>query len=203
MIEEEQKYLYKVNTPYKCFLSEQGKADKYATVSYMGNRYSVPDTLVGKMVDLKIFAEHIIVYYNAKRVHRHNRSYGAHTWTLELSHYLHTLLRKPGALANSLALQQADEYLRDLYVKYFKQAEKQFIELLYYCQQNAIAAKQLSKAVQQVSRATEHDVSKDKIIVMLEYAPSSHKISSPSEHDPICSYSQETLEQLSQLVSNN
>jgi hypothetical protein len=203
MIKEEQKHLYRVHSPYKCFVSEQAKVDKYSTISYMGNRYSVPDTLVGKMVDLKVFAEQIVVYHDNKRIHCHTRSYGAHTWTLELSHYIHTLLKKPGAVKNSVALQQADAYLAKLYIDQFKTEEKQFVELLHYCDKNEVSTTELKKAVDKVSSITHHDVSKDKIISIIEHKENSICCKQVDEHDPIYSLSSETLEELSQIVNKN
>lgn len=203
MLEEEQKYLYRVHAPYKCFINEQSKVDKYATISYMGNRYSVPDTLVGKMVDLKVFAEHLAVYHDNKRIFCHTRSYGAHTWTLELSHYIHTLLRKPGAMKNSVALQQADTYLVKLYKDQFIGEEKQFVELLYYCDKNEISAIELKKAVDNVINITAHDVSKDKIISILEHKDYNICRQQVNEQDPIYSLSSATLEELSKMVTKN
>ena len=203
MIAEEEKHLYKIQIPYKCFVSEKAKVDKYSTVIYMGNRYSVPDSLVGKMVDIKVFAEQLIVCHNNKQIHNHIRSYGAHSWTLELSHYLHTLLRKPGALSNSVALQQADEYLSELYFGRFRGEEKQFIELLHYCDKNQIATTQLEQAVEKVTSLTGYDVSKDKIIAILEYKVEEQHQQRADDDDPIYSYSSATLEELSQFTIQN
>jgi hypothetical protein len=203
MINEEQKHFYKVQTPYKCFVSETAKVDKYATITYMGNRYSVPDSMVGKMVDVKIFAEHLIVYQSNKLIHKHVRSYGAHTWTLELSHYIYTLLRKPGAVKNSVALQQADEYFTKLYTDRFIGEEKQFVELLHYCDKHEISITKLKKAVDKVSGLTEYDVSKDKIIAILEHNNNNKYQQQDNENDSIYSYSSATLEELSQIASQN
>lgn len=203
MIIEEQKHFYRVKTPYKCFVNETAKVDKYATITYMGNRYSVPDSMVGKMVDLKIFAEHLIVYQNNKLIHKHVRSYGAHTWTLELSHYIYTLLRKPGAVKNSVALLQADEYFTRLYTDRFMGEEKQFVELLHYCDKHEISITKLKKAEDKVSKITAHDVSKDKIIAILEHNNNNENQQQSNGNDPIYSYSSATLEQLSQIANQN
>jgi len=203
MIKEEQKHLYRFQASYKCFVSEQAKVDKYATVTYMRNRYSVPDSLVGKMIDLKVFAEYLIIYYNSKRIYCHVRSYGAHTWTIELSHYLHTLLRKPGALKNSLALQQTEEYLSGLYAGLFRGEEKQFVELLHHCQKHQISTAKLKLAVDKVLSITAHDVSKDKIIAILECDGNNEYQQPGNGNDPTYSYSSATLEELSQIAKQN
>lgn len=203
MIDEEKKHLYRVLTPYKCFLSEQAKVDKYATITYMGNHYSVLDSLVGKMVELKVFAEHLIVYYNDKQVHCHTRSYGAHTWTIELTHYLGTLLRKPGALKNSVALQQADRYISELYSERFKENEKEFIELLFFCEKHQTSAIKLKQAVDKVISITEFDVSKDKIIAILEQDENKIYQTQEDISDPTYSYSSDTLDTLTTMINQN
>jgi hypothetical protein len=202
MIEEEKNYLYRVNAPYKCFVNEQAKVDKYATITYMGNHYSVPDSLVGKMVEMKVFAEHIIIYHNNKQIHCHDRSYGAHTWTIVLSDYLDTLLRKPGALKNSVALQQADQYISELYNEHFKGNEKEFIELLHYCKKQQISSTKLKQAVDKVVCITEHDVSKDKIITILEHKNNTAQKQEDTSN-PIYSYSSDTLDTLTDMINPN
>jgi len=203
MIEEEKKHLYRVQAAYKCFVSEPAKVDKYATVTYMGNHYSVPDSLVGKMVELKVFAEHIIVYYNNKQVHSHARSYGAHTWTIKLSDYLDTLLRKPGALKNSVALQQADQYILELYNERFKGNEKEFIELLHFCKKYQVSSTKLKQAVNKVVSITEFDVSKDKIIAILEHNDHKTHQNQEDNNNPVYSYSVDTLDALTNMIKQN
>ena len=204
IIEEEKKHLYRVQAAYKCFVSEQAKVDKYATFTYMGNHYSVPDFLVGKMVELRVFAEYIIVYNNHKQTHCHVRSYGAHTWTIKLSDYLDTLLRKPGALKNSVALQQADEYISELYNEYFKGNEKEFVELLHFCRNHQISTIKLKQAVDKVVCITELDVSKDKIIAILDQNDN-NKIhqDQKDKSNPTYSYSSDTLDALTDMITPN
>lgn len=203
MVEEEKKHLYRVKTAYKCFVSEQAKVDKYATITYMGNHYSVPDSLVGKVVEMKVFAEHLIIYYNNKQIHHHTRSYGAHTWTIVLSHYLNTLLRKPGALKNSVALQQADLHISELYTERFKGNEKEFIELLHFCKKHQVSPTKLKQAVDKVMSITEHDVSKDKIIAILEHNDNENLKYNEDNSDPTYSYSSETLDALTNMANLN
>lgn len=203
MIEEEKKHLYRVSSAYKCFVSEQVKVDKYATITYMGNHYSVPDSLVGKMIELKVFAEYIIMYYNHKQIDCHVRSYGAHTWTIKLSHYLDTLLKKPGALKNSVALQQADDYVSELYNEHFKGSEKGFIELLHFCKSRQISPTRLQKAVDKVVSITEFDVSKDKIVTVLENSNDYTYQTQGDTCNSTYSYSSDTLDALTDMINPN
>lgn len=113
------------------------RVNKYATVIVDQNRYSVPDHLVGEMVMVKIYAEHVLCFHNERCVAQHSRLTGPHAWSLELSHILETLQKKPGALTGSLALHQADQKLKDIYTAYYTGNEKDFIALCHYVRDEA------------------------------------------------------------------
>lgn len=168
LFEAEKPHLYQSNIPYKCFTEDHSKVDKYSSIILFGNRYSVPDFLVGKLLDVRIFAEKIDVYYNKESVCSHTRSYGAHTWTLDLNHYLTTLFRKPGALKGSLVLNQTDEKVKNLYRDYFSDNSKDFIELLQYCKDKNISFETVEKAVVKLKRISGKDINKDKIITLID-----------------------------------
>jgi len=69
------------------------------------NFYSAP-LPVGTGVEVKVYSAYVEVWYQAKCVARHERSYERHKKVLELEHYLDVLTKKPGALAGSTALEQ-------------------------------------------------------------------------------------------------
>ena len=87
---QEKLHLYPAPEPYHCFTEQHAKVDKYATISVCGNRYSVPDTLVGKLLTVRVFAESIQGYHHKEQVSTHRRSYGANVWTISITHYLRT-----------------------------------------------------------------------------------------------------------------
>ena len=86
-----------------CSEQIQLRVDKYATVSYQGNRYSVPDNIVGVFVDVSIRSREVHIYSQNKRVAIHTRSYKPHDWVIDIEHYLDTFKRKPGALAGRVS----------------------------------------------------------------------------------------------------
>jgi transposase len=69
------------------------------------NFYSAP-LPVGTSVEAKAYAAYVEIWHEGKRVARHERSYERHRKVLELEHYLDVLMKKPGALAGSTALEQ-------------------------------------------------------------------------------------------------
>ena len=168
LFEHEKPHLYQANIPYKCFKEEHSKVDKYSTIILLGNRYSVPDYLVGKLLDIRIFAEKIDVYFNNEFLCSHTRGYGSHSWTLDLNHYLTTLSRKPGALKNSVALNFSDEKIKNIYTNYFTDDSRGFIELLQHCKDKEIDFETVNKAVGKLKKISPTDINKDKILVIMD-----------------------------------
>ncbi|MCP4055585.1 MAG: IS21 family transposase [Mesoflavibacter sp.] len=167
LFEAEKPYLFESKIPYKCFKDEYSKVDKYSTIILYGNRYSVPDFLVGKLLDVKVFAEKIDVYYNVELACSHIRSYGAHTWTLDINHYLTTLFRKPGALKGSMVFSQLSSQVRNIYTEYFIENSKDFIELLQYCKNDEISFETIEKAIKKVKQITPANITKDKVLSVM------------------------------------
>jgi Mu transposase-like protein len=67
----------------------------------------VPVLLVGRHVRVHLHASHLVVYDDRTEVARHERLMAKGRTRLDLDHYLEALLRKPGALPGSTALEQA------------------------------------------------------------------------------------------------
>lgn len=168
LFDDEKPNLFVPKYPYKSFNNEHAKVDKYSTISFQQNRYSVPDYLVGKLLDMKVFAEKIDIYYNNESVCSHKRSYGAQTWTMNINHYLYTLKRKPGALKGALAYEQLSENVKEIHEKYFTNSSKDFIELLQYCKENEITISKVQGAISQILSITPTSVSKDKILTIMD-----------------------------------
>ena len=127
---EEAEQLTRTPSKLACCEQIQLRVDKYATVCYRTNRYSVPDHLVGQFVDAKISSHQCHIYYNNTLLVTHHRSYKKHQWVIEIEHYLRTFKQKPGALSGSVAL-ASNIYLQKLYNAYFINEPRGFIDLRY------------------------------------------------------------------------
>jgi transposase len=121
--------------PFKYEIAEvlSVKVDKYSCVRVENNFYSVPDYLIDQYVTIKNYLKELTIYKNNEVIWTHQKVNGMQEYQLELSHYLKTLSRKPGALKNSQVLKQIPE-LHHIYHLYFKTKPKEFIEI---CQQHA------------------------------------------------------------------
>ena len=74
-------------------------------VKVLTNFYSTP-LAVSTAVEAKAFSAHVEIWHEGRLAARHERCYERHQKVLELEHYLDVLVRKPGALAGSTALEQ-------------------------------------------------------------------------------------------------
>jgi len=82
-------------------IREPRKADKYQTVAFDANRYSVPRRWAFQAVTVKAYVDRVELVANHQVVARHARCYGRGQQVLDPMHYLVTLGRRPGALDHS------------------------------------------------------------------------------------------------------
>ena len=105
------------------------KVNKYSFIQVENNFYSVPEYLVGKSVSVKSYFDRILIYSNNSRVCEHIKIDGSSELSVDISHYLNSLLRKPGAIKNSIALKSIPK-LKTIYDNHFNTNPRKFIELL-------------------------------------------------------------------------
>lgn len=119
-----------------CFEAMEYNVDKWSTVCVKGNHYSVPDHLVGQRVCVKLYSDRLTVVKDRQKLASHERLSNQGKWSLKLEHYLRTLLRKPGALAGSVALQQVPHLVKELFDHHFSDSPRDFLELLQFAREN-------------------------------------------------------------------
>lgn len=153
-----------------CFEMHEHNVDKWGTVTVLGSHYSVPDSLVGKKVSVRLYSEKISVFYDGKKVAAHERSYRQGAWSMKLEHYLDTFLRKPGALKGSVALKQAEGQIRGLFESYFKDTPKDFVLLIQYAADNTFSASDIIRACKSLRSNGIRNVSIDQIKLQMHSA---------------------------------
>lgn len=128
-IEEEMLQLSPKRPRYEVAKYVECTVDKYAFIHVDHNCYSVPENLVQKKVNVKLYPNELIVLFKGSVVAQHTRDAGIKKTHIDIRHYLHTLTCKPGALRNSEALKSNPD-LYNLYNTYYKDRPKLFIELM-------------------------------------------------------------------------
>lgn len=81
-----------------CVIRSTASVDKYQTVAFDCNRYSVPRPFADQLVTVKGYVDRVVIVAAGQVIATHVRSLKRGTLILEPIHYLATLGRKPGAL---------------------------------------------------------------------------------------------------------
>jgi len=84
--------------PFEAAVSEVRKVDKYQTVAWEKNCYSVPRRHAFQTVTVKAYVDRLEVVRDGQIIAGHERCYGQGQQVLEPLHYLALLGRKPGCL---------------------------------------------------------------------------------------------------------
>ena len=196
MLEEERRALLPANTPLACSESVELRVDKYSTISYGTNRYSVPEHLVGKFIHAKIYSNKLEMYYGNDLVSFHQRHYGRYQWIIKLDHYLNTFRVKPGALAGSVALARSG-YLKEIYEQFFKETPRDFIDLLHYCSKHKIDGESLEMSVNRLMEHTSGKITGEKLMALLGNKP---EVSVPVADSETARRAKEQLQQVAQML---
>ena len=81
-----------------CVVKPGVGVDKYQSVAFDGNRYSVPRPFAFRMVTVKGYVAKVVVVADGQVIATHERSLEKHKLILDPLHFLATLGKKPGAL---------------------------------------------------------------------------------------------------------
>jgi transposase len=81
-----------------CVIRPAADVDKYQTVAFDRNRYSVPRPFAYQMVMVKGYVDQVVIVSGSELIATHARSLERDKMVLEPIHYAATLGRKPGAL---------------------------------------------------------------------------------------------------------
>lgn len=110
---------------------QQSKVNHESFIAIDGSFYSVPDSYVGKRVHSQVYVDYIMVFNDKfEQIASHNKKAVKDQYSANINHYLTTLAKKPGALANSLALKQSPKIYQALFHQYFSTKPREFIELI-------------------------------------------------------------------------
>jgi hypothetical protein len=138
-IEEEKKHLLPYRPPLELATISQHSVDSYSFITVDNCKYSVPEYFAGKKVVVKKYHDEIRVYpisgtHQNDMICRHKRifsktphDFGRHNMSVDIYHYIESLLRKPGAIRNSVALKSIPK-LKAIFDTHYAKEPKKFIE---------------------------------------------------------------------------
>lgn len=151
---EERKALRQLPTRrHDDFSRDTCRVSRFCTIRVLKNSYSVHSRLMGETVDVRVYADHMEVWYAQRRIERLPRLRGENGHYINYRHVIDTLVRKPGAFENY-------RYKEDLFptsqfrIAYdilrcqqgMKQANKEYLKIL------ELAAKESQTAVNEALR---------------------------------------------------
>lgn len=135
--------------------------------------------MVGEIIKVKIYSNRVLCFNEESKVAEHLRLTGSHEWSLHLDHFIETLKKKPGALAGSTALQQADEKIKKIYKNYYINREKEFIELIQFIGKES-SLSEIEQSINELRKINPSHVTTDKIKVL---CAKKQNIMPPSQSD--------------------
>lgn len=134
MYESEKPFLRPDPLPFNGYKVEWTTVNSCALVRYETNAYSVEASYAHESVEMRVFADKIIIAKKGKVIGEHERSFKRHQTFYDPLHYLSVLERKPGALRNGAPFKnwKLPSSLANVKraLKAYKDGDKQFISLL-------------------------------------------------------------------------
>lgn len=85
--------------PVPEYVNYRSRVRRWSTIRVANRTYSVPSRLIGMEVDVRLYADHIEVYYKDHLVESMERIHGAGEAQIDYRHIIGSLVRKPGAFA--------------------------------------------------------------------------------------------------------
>lgn len=120
------------------YLTRPAQISKYSMVLFESNYYSVPDEYRGRYLTLKIFPYRLEMVNGDAVIASHTRRFGRGGYSLDVSHYLKTLRRKPGALPHSKVFHQLHDAIQRVYHQHYLYNPKEFLPILSLVRESSI-----------------------------------------------------------------
>jgi hypothetical protein len=102
----------------------------YGLIQFQKNYYSVPEKYCSKTILLKVYSDKIEMLENGSVIAVHNRFFESGNYSLQISHYLEVLNRKPGSIRHSRLLRLQDQTIQNVFEEYYSTNPKDFLPIL-------------------------------------------------------------------------
>jgi transposase len=132
--QEEKLSLLEYRHPFDAYKIESSIVSSYSLVNYDTNMYSVDCDYVNKVIEIRAYANKIIIIFKGKIIGEHERCFERKKKIYDPWHYIAVLERKPGALRNGapfklLKLPQSLANMQEK-LRAHEDGDKQFIKIL-------------------------------------------------------------------------
>ena len=84
----------------EAYTKERPRVSRNSTINVRKNCYSLPSQLIGERVEVRVYSEHLEVWYGSEMVERLERLHGSGKAVINYRHIIHSLVKKPGAFAH-------------------------------------------------------------------------------------------------------
>jgi transposase len=132
--EEERPHLMHVPRPFNGYAESPARVSTTSLVTIDRNRYSVPVSEVGRTVQVRAYADSVIIVNDGRVISEHVRQFGRGKMIFDPWHYLPILERKPGAIRNGAPFKGwdlPDELVRTrAALERFPDWDRQFVGIL-------------------------------------------------------------------------
>jgi len=107
LYEEEKEFLlFQPEAAYSNIQIQDGRADKYATVTIDKNRYSIPWRYVGPKLKILLHVDQVEIFAGTKKLATHERLFGNNKWSLDPEHYLELIQQRPMSFDSARPIRQ-------------------------------------------------------------------------------------------------
>jgi hypothetical protein len=133
--QEEKSYFIKLAARFDGYAERPARVSPSSLVTYDRNRYSVHCDHVGKTVQMRVYADRIVIVRNGQLIGEHERHFGRGKMIFNPWHYLAVLERKPAALRNGApfkdwSLPEAIEQVQQRLKRRYADWDRQFVGIL-------------------------------------------------------------------------
>jgi len=109
---------------------KRASISKYSFVMCDANYYSVPDTYRPRHITLRLYENTIELLDGDTIIATHLRRRGKGEYCLDITHFVKTFHRKPGAIRNAKVVANLDIKIRELFNRYYQNEPKEFLPIL-------------------------------------------------------------------------
>ena len=143
-VREERPFLMAWRGPFDGFHATEVAVSKTCLVRFDNNQYSVAARAVGRPVDVRAYADRIVIRQDGETVAEHPRSFGRGQIAYNPWYYVPILTRKPGALRNGAPFKgwQLPNALGSLRTRLagHDDGDRQFVKVLAAVQEDGLEA---------------------------------------------------------------